>query len=258
MFTSHSLLPIVGRLCKKVLLHLLVFPIWPMDKEYAQALDADADKLGTERYCNICGYRFSRFNFCNNRKPREVECPVCKSRERHRHLYIHICALFPFLKGKKVLHFAPEQILKKIFLESDAEYYDADIDPEKASHQIDITNIKFDDNTFEYIFCFHVLEHIPDDVKAMRELYRVLKPGGTAYLAVPLAANFLEDLSVTDPQERLRLYRQEDHVRLYNIETFTERLKKVNFTIELSRPEKFPGALKSAKLTNIIVLARKH
>ena len=101
MLTPHSLLSIVKRFCKKVLLHLFVFPIWPMDKEYVQALDADANKLGTERYCNICGYRFARFNVCNDRKPREVECPVCKSRERHRHLYIHICALFPFLKGKR-------------------------------------------------------------------------------------------------------------------------------------------------------------
>ena len=258
MSTLKGLLSVTRRMARKALLHLFVFPFWTMDQEYSRALLADPDRLGTERYCNICGYRFAKFNLCNNRKPREVECPVCKSRERHRHLYIHICSLFPFLQGKKILHFAPEEILKKIFLESGAQYYDADIDPDKARYQVDITSIPFEDNSFDYIFCCHVLEHIPDDRKAMKELYRVLKPGGTAYLAVPLGAHLVEDLSVTDPQERLRLYHQEDHVRIYNIGEFTRRLKAANFTLELSRPNKFPGALKSAKLTNIIVLAHKR
>ena len=257
MSITNSLFTIAKQLPKKVLLYLFVRPFWPLSKEYLQALSSDPDRLGTVRYCNICGYRFSKFNICNHRNPREAECPICKSRERHRHLYIHICSLFPFLKDKKILHFAPEHVIKKILLQSDAEYYDADINPEKARYKIDITNIEFNDNYFDYIFCFHVLEHIPDDKKAIKELYRVLKPGGTAYLAVPLGSKFLEDLSITDPQERLRLYLQEDHVRLYNIATLTKRLEDIGFTVVLSRPNKFPSELDSAMLGNIIFIARK-
>ena len=237
MSITNCLFTVVKQLPKKALLYLFVRPFWPLSKEYLQALSSDPDRLGTVRYCNICGYRFSKFKICNHRNPREAECPICKSRERHRHLYIHICSLFPFLKGKKILHFAPEHVIKNI--------------------KIDITNIEFNDNYFDYIFCFHVLEHIPDDKKAIKELYRVLKPGGTAYLAVPLGSKFLEDLSITDPQERLRLYLQEDHVRLYNIATLTKRLEDVGFTVVLSRPNKFPSELDSAMLGNIIFIARK-
>lgn len=257
MPTLNRLFIVIKQFCKKILLYLFVLPFWPMSKEYVQALSSAPDRLGTVRYCNICGYRFSKFKLCNHLKPREAECPICKSRERHRHLYIYICSLFPFLKGKKILHFAPEDIIKKILLQSEAEYYDADINPEKVKYKIDITNIEFNDNKFDYIFCFHVLEHIPEDIKAIKELYRVLKPGGTAYLAVPLGSKFLEDLSITDPQERIRLYLQEDHVRLYNIETLTKRLEDVGFTVVLSRPNKFPRELDSAMLSDIIFIARK-
>ena len=255
--STDGLLSTVKKISRMALLRLLGFGRLPLKEEYARVLAADPSLFGTERYCNICGYRFSRFALCNPRKPRGEECPVCKSRERHRHLYIHICSLFPFLKGKKVLHFAPEEIFKKIFFESEAEYYDADIDPQRAKYLVDITNITFVDNFFDYIFCIHVLEHIPNDRKALGELFRVLKPGGVAYLAVPLGGKFLEDLSVTDPEERLRLYRQEDHVRMYNLKVFTERVEAAGFRVELSRPEKFPKVLKDANFKNIIVVAHK-
>lgn len=185
-------------------------------------------------------------------------CPVCNSLERHRHIYIHISAMYPFLKGKHILHFAPEPSLKSIFLNSQAKYYDADINPKRATYQVDMTEIPFDENKFDYIFCIHILEHIPDDIKAMKELYRVLKPGGTAYLCVPLCKNFAEDLSVTEPEERTRLYGQHDHVRYYNFDTFCERLTSVGFnTDHVSTPDHFPEDLKDAKLGDVFVLARK-
>ena len=212
---------------------------------------------GGARYCNICGYRFS--NFLPFGMPaREAKCPHCGSLERHRHLYIHIASLFPFLQNKSILHFAPEQILKKIFLMSNAEYIDADIDLQKATHQIDITNISFDDQRFDYIFCIHVLEHIPDDLKAMRELYRVLKPGGIAYLCVPLRKTFHEDLTITDPKERTKLYGHHYHVRNYDFETFRTRLSDAGFNTDIvSYPASFPAGLADALLGDPIFLARK-
>lgn len=162
------------------------------------------------------------------------------------------------MHSKKILHFAPEPILTEIFKKSGAEYFDADIDSQKATYQIDMTNIPFDNNTFDYIFCIHVLEHIPDDRKAMNELYRVLKLGGTAYLCVPLKKTFHEDLSIADPKERTRLYGQYDHVRNYDFETFRHRLSDAGFNTDIiSYPNHFPAGLADARLDDIFFLARK-
>lgn len=213
--------------------------------------------VGREKYCNICGYRFAKFNLFGN-SPREAQCPICGSLERHRHLYIHIASIYPFLEEKSILHFAPELMFKKIFSDSGANYYDADIAPGRATHQVDITNITFNDKEFDYIFCIHVLEHIPNDIKAMQELYRVLKPGGAGFLAVPLGNEFLEDTTVTDPEGRLRLYGQCDHVRIYTLDEFCNRLKSVGFNTDLiSRPNNFPAPLLDANLGDPIVIARK-
>lgn len=95
-------------------------------KTYETVIHEHPELQGSSRYCNICGYRFSRF-LPFGVKPREAKCPVCGSLERHRHIYIHIASLYPFLNSKRVLHFAPEPILKEIFLKSGAEYFDVDI-----------------------------------------------------------------------------------------------------------------------------------
>ena len=218
-------------------------------KQYSTFIREHKEFFGYSRYCNICGYRFSRFATVNPHTPREAQCPVCKSLERHRHLYVFIQSIYPFLEGKKILHFAPEPIFKKLFNDSKAEYFDADILEGVASYHIDMTDIKFSDDTFDYIFANHVLEHIPDDNLAMSELYRVLKRGGVAYLSVPLRQEFSEDLSITDPEKRLRLYGQSDHVRNYNLETFCSRLNAAGFNTDLvSRPLSHSAMLGDAKL----------
>lgn len=81
--------------------------------------------------------------FFNKLKPREAQCPVCGSLERHRHLAIHLFSIYPFLENKNILHFAPEKIIKILLSNSKCHYYDADIDKTKASYVVDITNICF-------------------------------------------------------------------------------------------------------------------
>ncbi len=117
--------------------------------------------------------------------------------------------MIPAGKSLKVLHFAPEKILTQLFRSyTSIDYLSADLNPAKAMVKQDITGTTFNDNAFDIIFCAHVLEHIPDDGKAMRELRRILKPDGFAILQVPIKDHFngrditttYEDFSITDPR----------------------------------------------------------
>jgi len=109
-------------------------------------------------------------------------------------------------------------------------YLSADINPKNAMVKEDITQTSFNDDAFDIIFCSHVLEHIEDDRKAMKELFRILKPGGFAILQVPIkdTKETFEDFSVTDPKERENLFGQHDHVRLYGRD-YKDRLQKAGF-----------------------------
>jgi len=100
----------------------------------------------------------------------------------------------------------------------------------------DITNISFKDNSFDIIFCSHVLEHIEEDRKAMKELYRVLKPKGFAILQVPIKniENTFEDFSVKDPKEREKVFGQNDHVRIYG-KDYKDRLIESGFNVKVDR-----------------------
>ncbi|MDR2438255.1 MAG: class I SAM-dependent methyltransferase, partial [Planctomycetaceae bacterium] len=108
-----------------------------------------------------------------------------------------------------------------------------DIEPGRAKKVVDITNICFESESYDYIVCNHVLEHIPDDHKALNELYRVLKKRGTAFLSVPIKGEITdEDLSVVDPDERTKRFGQFDHVRYYGID-FKTRIESAGFQVSV-------------------------
>lgn len=141
--------------------------------------------------------------------------------------------------GLRVLHLAPERCLReKLAVLPGMKYMAGDkftpgYDYPAGTIDLDITAIPFADDAFDLILCSHVLEHVPDDRTAMKELYRVLAPGGTAILMVPIAldrATTDEDPSVTDPQERIRRFGQFDHVRYYGRD-YTDRLRAAGFTV---------------------------
>jgi SAM-dependent methyltransferase len=117
----------------------------------------------------------------------------------------------------RLLHVAPEKIFEaKLRKIDNIDYVTGDLFDPRAKVEMDITDIQFPDNSFDLILCSHVLEHVQDDRKAMRELERVLAPGGRALLMIPLTTSeTFEDPSVTSPRERRRLFGQEDHVRSY-------------------------------------------
>lgn len=133
------------------------------------------------------------------------------------------------------MHIAPEQCFMKYFeKQHEDKYITADIESPLAKVKMDVHDIPFENNTFDVAMCNHVMEHVEDDIKAMSEIYRVLKPGGWAILQVPffspLAETTFEDKSITDPKERERIYGQDDHVRLYG-KDYPDRIGQAGFEV---------------------------
>jgi SAM-dependent methyltransferase len=163
-------------------------------------------------------------------------CPGTLSLERHRLLWLYLQFKTTFLTDTlKVLHIAPEQVFYKKFKSfTNWDYTTTDLYSPLADIKADICALPFEDETFDLILCNHVLEHIPDDHKAMSELYRVLKKGGTLIAQVPLEEGRLksfEDDSITDKKKRTEIFGQYDHVRLYGMDYY-QRLESIGFQTE--------------------------
>ena len=164
-----------------------------------------------------------------------VLSPSTLSLERHRLLWLYLTNETNFFTSKKkVLHMAPEQCFLSRFKKLNHEYITADIDSPIADVKADIVNLPFTDNSFDVILCNHLLEHIQDDTKAMKELFRVIKKGGMGIFQVPQDLNrdvTFEDNSITDPKERAKIFGQYDHVRVYGRDYF-DKLRSVGFKVE--------------------------
>jgi predicted SAM-dependent methyltransferase len=196
--------------------------------------------------CPICKGNFRKFLKYGLIPRPNARCPRCRSLERHRLLWL-------FLKNKtnffydnlKVLEIAPHFYLQKRFKNlENITYISADISSPVAMVKMDITNISLPDNQFDCIICYHVLEHILDDEKAMKELFRILKPDGWAILQSPVDHNrekTFEDLNIVSPSDRERVFWQKDHVRIYGRD-YKDRLKGAGFIVKL---DNFVKELKS-------------
>ena len=165
-----------------------------------------------------------------------VLSPSTLSLERHRLLWLYLKNETDFFtSNKKVLHFAPEQAFYKRFRQlKNLDYTTTDLLSPLADVKADICDLPFEDNTYDVILCNHVLEHIPDDTKAMQELYRVLKPNGMAILQIPQDLNretTFEDNTITDKKERAEIFGQYDHVRIYGRDYF-DKLRSIGFKVE--------------------------
>ena len=162
--------------------------------------------------------------------------PGTLSLERHRQMWLYLQNETDFFtKNYKVLHIAPEQeFLRKFKKMKNLDYTSADLFSPIVDVKADILDLPFADESFDVIFCNHVLEHIEDDRKAMSELYRVMKKGGWGILQVPMKNSLektYEDFTITDPKERQKHFGQYDHVRWYGMDYF-DRLKSVGFDAE--------------------------
>ena len=177
-----------------------------------------------------------------------VLSPSTLSLERHRLLWLYLQNETDFFSTpKKVLHFAPEQAFYKRFRKmKHLDYVTTDLNSPLADVKADICNLPFKDGEFDIIFCNHVLEHIPDDTKAMQELYRVMKPGGWGIFQIPQDLSrekTFEDDTITDRKERSKIFGQYDHVRVYGRDYFDKlrsvgfKVKEVDYTASLSTEE---------------------
>ena len=185
----------------------------------------------------IDGKNFRKFLPYGYENPREnVLSPSTLSLERHRLLWLYLKNETDFFtKPIKLLHFAPEQAFYQRFKRLDhITYTTTDLNSPLADVKADICHLPFDEDTFDVILCNHVLEHIPDDTKAMQELYRVMKPGGWGIFQIPQdlkREQTFEDNTITDRKERARIFGQYDHVRIYGRDYF-DKLRSVGFKVE--------------------------
>lgn len=206
---------------------LIQLSIWfrPLIKLYFKG-DQFTDPIDGSSYRKFLSYGYQNLR-------QNALCPGTLSLERHRLLWLYLDRKTTFLTDSiRVLHIAPEQVFYKKFKSfSHWDYTTSDLHSPLADVKADICALPFEDNSYDFILCNHVLEHIPNDLKAMEELYRVLKPGGTAILQVPLEEdreNTFEDDAITDQQERTRIFGQYDHVRVYG-QDYYNRLEEVGF-----------------------------
>jgi len=189
----------------------------------------------TERFCPICQKTSSYFDLFGVNPRQDARCPHCGSLERHRLLYIFLKEKTDFFSNhsKKMLHIAPEPCLEALFKKAIGEYITADLYNPNVMVKMDITDIQYENESFDIIYCSHVLEHVSDDHKAMREFFRVLKKDGWAILNVPIIRDkTYEDPSITEPEEREKIFGQHDHVRAYGLD-YADRLCEAGFSVAI-------------------------
>lgn len=182
--------------------------------------------------CKVCGKGLKKFITIPDG---DKLCPFCGSRSRTRRLYSYL--IENGLLSGKVLHFSPSRsVYRNLRKDQNITYFSTDFEDEfLADYRYDITQIPLENNFFDLIICYHILEHIDNDQKAMEELFRVLKPSGKCIIQTPFKeGEIYEDLSKKTAAERLAAFGQEDHVRIYSVEGLQQRLKKSGFeTIEI-------------------------
>jgi hypothetical protein len=200
---------------------------------------------GHARFCPVCASELSRFLPFGRSGRADAYCPVCESLERHRLHWIYLRERTALLDGRvrRWLHVAPEEVLAtRLRAQPGVRYLSADLADPRAMLRLDVERLPFADGAFDAILCSHVLEHVPDDRAAMRELRRVLRPGGLALLPVPpiRAERTSEDPREADPAERRRRFGHPDHVRRYGRD-YPERLAEAGFRVEVTSAAELAG-----------------
>lgn len=217
-------------------------------------MSLNAPQLDGLQYCVVCKNKPSKFlpsgvkaeifnkHYVIGSGYRENNiCPCCGVKDRMRWFYYLLKNKLCILNATgRLLHFAPENpIYDYIKQNGNIDYYTCDILPGRAMHVVDITDIPFKENTFDYIISNHIMEHIKDEKKAVSEIKRVLKPNGKWIFSFPICTDMktYENDEIIMPEDKLEAYGQEDHVRLYGFD-YKERFENYGLKIEVFSPER--------------------
>ncbi len=192
-----------------------------------------ASHLRGQSHCPLCEASVRRF-LSHGIDPRpDACCPVCGCLERHRLAWLVLEERLDAERGEtRLLHFAPESVLsRRLGGRTDLHHVTADLRDPEAMLRADITRLPHADASFDAVYCSHVLEHVPEDGVALREVKRILRPAGWAIFQVPIVGDrTYEDLSVSGADERLRRFGHPEHVRVYGLD-FEERLRDAGFDV---------------------------
>jgi len=195
-------------------------------------------------------------------------CSSCGASDRER-LYAYWIkqqiSVGRLSKSTRTIHFSPEFGLSGLIrgLKIFDDYQTADLSDTGVDHNVDLLNLPFDTNSFDFFICSHVLEHVQDDRQAIRELLRITRPNGCGILMAPVIVGLektIEDPTITSGVERWHLFGQDDHVRLYSHNDYVERIRSAGFFLE-QLDNKYFGAnifnRLGLKQTSILYIARK-
>jgi SAM-dependent methyltransferase len=224
---------------------------------------------GNKVECPVCEKKFSKFlSYGSNVSHREnVLCPYDLTLERHRLMWLYLKNESNFFTAGNldVLHIAPEQCFYgKFKVQKNLNYLTGDLVSPLADLHFDLHQIPLEDNRFDVVFCNHVMEHVDDPIQCMKELFRVMKPGGWAIMQVPQDMSretTYEDPSIIDPAEREKHFWQKDHVRLFGRD-YPHWVEKAGFAVYIYDPKKHfnDEVISRYRLIKeeLLYIARKH
>lgn len=208
--------------------------------------------LGTRYKCPCCGWRIRAFTIGGGAlKTRDLGyCPRCNSKSRHRRDWLYLRDNTNlFSDDLKLMHVSPKySFSRKLAKRNNIHYFGVDLSHRRhVSSFMDITNSAFQSSVFDAVICIHVLEEVPDDLRAMEELHRVLKPGGWAFISVPIQLDqgTYEDSEFTSPEERMLAFGEAAHVRVYGLD-LQQRLENSGFAVSVDFGTDIPAGIQEA------------
>ncbi len=210
--------------------------------------------IGNKYQCNICHFKMSNFIKLENN---DKLCPKCGSLARARRLW---SLLENEIQEKKILHFSPSKSIRtKIESLSHTDYITSDYAGEfDAAKQLNIESIDEPDDEFDFVICYHILEHVKNDIKAMKELKRVIKPEGVCIIQTPFKpGDIYENDAIKTDEERLIHFGQKDHLRIYSAEGLMNRLESVGFRTELRKYNEIENNRNGYKIGEKLIIVKK-